>query len=128
MKKGWNNPFAMIYLVSEKPDGRPVVLHDGETIPRHADCLHQDLGFCDPREISKVVFPIFKGNGGPMSITRDRWHSFGLFIERFDRNIVQAGDWTTYRHRDENPLLELVPVTMSEYLDAHPGERVAMWR
>ena len=24
MKKGWNNPFAMIYLVSEKPDGTPV--------------------------------------------------------------------------------------------------------
>jgi len=88
MKKGWNNPFAMIYLVSEKPDGTPVVLHAGETIPRHADCLHQDLGFCDPREISKVVFPIFKGNGGPMSITRNRWHSFGLFIERFDKGTL----------------------------------------
>ena len=74
------------------------------------------------------IFPIFKSRRGPLTVARDRWHSFGLFIERFDRNIVQPGDWTTYRHRDENPLLEWVPVTMREWLDAHPDERVAMWR
>jgi hypothetical protein len=129
MKARIKTDFATLYRITER-DGTPVELRPGETVPQHADMLRYDLGFCDPKEISKVLFPVFSGKAGRTSpqITRGRWTSFGLLVERYDKDAVQPLGWTTYRHRNEDPLLELVPVTLDEYLNAHPGDGVATWR
>jgi hypothetical protein len=121
--------FATIYKITERDD-TPIVLREGETVPRHADLLRSDLAFCDPAEIAKVVFPVFKGKNGRTSpqITRARWTSCDLLVERYDKDVLHFGDWTTYRYEDGDSTRPLVPVTLSQYLAQHPGEKVAMWR
>jgi len=47
--------------------GKAVTLRDGETVPRHADMLRYDLGFCDPSDISVIVLPVFAGKYGRTS-------------------------------------------------------------
>ena len=120
---------ATIYKITER-DGTPVVLRDGDILPRHADCLRHDLGFCNPAEIAKVVFPVFKGKNGRTSpqITRALWTSCDLLVERYDKDVLHFGDWTTYRYEDGDSTRPLVPVTLAQHLAQHPGENVAMWR
>jgi hypothetical protein len=120
--------FATIYRVTGR-DGTPLVRSDGE-IPRHSDMLRHDLAFCDPEDVSKVLFPVFSGKAGRTSphITRARWRSCGLHLERFDKAFVQPLAWVTYRHEGENPRRPLAPVSLAEWLAQHPGDRVAMWR
>jgi hypothetical protein len=112
---------AIIYRITDL-EGRPVTVHDGETMPRHAEMLCQDLAFCDPTEVSKVLFPVFSGESGRTSpkITRNRWKSFGLLVERYDRDFVRPGTWTTYRHLGEG---RLTLVTLDEWLTQHSGDR-----
>jgi len=71
MKARIKTDFATLYRITER-DGTPVELRPGETVPQHADMLRYDLGFCDPKEISKVLFPVFSGKAGRTSpqITR----------------------------------------------------------
>jgi len=120
---------ALIYRITER-DGTPVALRPGESVPVHADCLCHDCGFCNPAEIGKVVFPVFKRKAGRTSphIARGRWTSANLLVERYDRDFVRPLGWVTYRHRDEDATKPLVAVTLGEWLDAHPGDRVVMWR
>ncbi len=129
MKKLLTTDFATIYRITER-DGTPIVLRPGESVPVHADCLCYDAGFCNPSEIAKVVFPVFKGKTGRSSpqIARDRWTSNGLLVERFDKDFVQPLGWVTYRHENEDAVRPLVSVTLAQYLAQHPGDRVAMWR
>jgi len=91
---------ATIYRITSR-DGTPVTMRDGENVPRHAEMLRHDLGFCDPNDISKVVFPLFSGRNGRTSpkIARGRWASCGFLVERYDRDFVRAGRWVTYRPR-----------------------------
>jgi hypothetical protein len=120
---------ATIYRITER-DGAAVALRPGESLPVHADCLRYDLGFCDPADPGKVVFPVFKGQHGRTSphITRARWTSCGMWVERFDKDVLHFGGWTTYRHQDGDATKPLVAVTLAQYLAQHPGDRVAMWR
>ena len=110
--------------------GKAVTLRDGETVPRHADMLRYDLGFCDPNDISIVVLPVFRSKSSrtPPRITVRRWASYGLAVEPLDENFVDPLSWTTYRHKGEDATAELVPVTLAEYLRSHPGDKVAGWR
>ena len=121
---------ATIYKITEQ-DGTPVVLRDGDTLPRHSDCLRYDLGFCDPQEVSKVVFPVFRGKDGRTSpqITRVRWTSFGLLVERYDKDLVQPLGWRTFRHENEEPDASAGAGHFGAILGAAPrrkGRHVAM--
>lgn len=126
MKALIKTDFATVYKITER-DGTAITLRPGEIVPQHADCLRYDLGFCDPKDISKVLFPVFSGKDGRTSphITRGRWTSFGLLVERFDKDFIEPLDWITYRREGEGPL---APITLAEWLTAHPGDQVAMWR
>ncbi len=117
--------YATIYRITEL-DGTAITLRPGDTLPLHADCLRYDHGFCDPQEISKVLFPVFSGKAGRTSpqIMRGHWSSCGLLVERYDKDYVQPLDWITYEGEGEG----LTPITLAEWLDEHPGDRVAMWR
>ena len=124
--------FARIYRITER-DGTRIMLHPefGDKEPEHVDMLRYDLAFCDPQDIARVVFPIFnsrKAGRTTSKITIDRWRSFGLLVETIEKDVVDPGKWTTYRHENGDPLRPLVPQTLDEYLKAHPGEKIAGWR
>jgi len=53
---------------------------------------------------------------------------YGLSVEPLGEKFVEPLGWTTYRHKNEDPTAELVPVTLAEYLRSHPGDKVAGWR
>lgn len=89
----------------------------GEVIPPHADMLRYDGAFCDPADVSRVIFPIVQHKGIGRSsahITRGRWHSFSmdLSVEK-EASDEQVGHWITYHHGQNH---ELVQQTLDEHL------------
>jgi hypothetical protein len=108
-----------------------------ETDPAHADMLRYDLAFHSPVDPSLVIFPWFKHKtqgAYPKTITAARWQSFAMNLKAQDEEQVYLatrdfplGDWIGYQHPDGNQC-GLVPVTLDQWLQAHPQVRINGWR
>lgn len=112
-------------------NNEPVHLREAlrETEPCHADMLRYDFAFCNPADVSQVVFPVFKTKDGDTqrNITEGRWSSFVLKLIPFSAEEAPANlhEWFTYVHGDRH---QLVRMTYAEYVAAHPKNKLKGWR
>lgn len=132
-----NHPYAIsIHRAVERGRAQaPIMIRARlrETEPRHADMLRYDGAFCNPLDVSQVVFPIWKTPNGRLGggITVGRWESFAiqliLFRTESENTEVPSNlnDWYTYVH---GPKYELIRVTWAEYTKIHPKYKLVGWR
>lgn len=118
-----------VYQAMERNGIAPVRVRDFESGPRHADMLRYDLAFCNPEDVSLVIFPVFKSNREgrtSQNITLGRWDSFVMSLQEFTDEVNGPfGKWFTYVH---GPKHELVKQTLDEFLTQHPKMQIVSWR
>ena len=99
-------------------------------LPDHADMLRYDIAFCNPEDISMVVFPVFKTRNGKLggNITSARWSSFSIKLRSVeDFHIPNIGQWITYQHITPGEPLKLTRLTLDEYIERHKQDKMKLW-
>jgi len=113
----------------ERNGKTPVRVRSFESETRIADMLRYDLAFCDPEDVSRVIFPVFKHRTDgrtSQQITLGRWDSFSTMLQEFIPDVNgRFGSWFTFVH---GPKHELVKQTLDEFLAVHPKMQIVSWR
>lgn len=100
-----------IYIVKDSDNGQPLKRSRYSDLPRHADMLRYDSAYHDPNDISRIIFPQFRGYD--QIIHHERWTSFVLKVEHTEEFIGgwKCMDWIGYWN---NP--DLISETLQEFL------------
>jgi hypothetical protein len=90
-------------------------------LPQHADMLRYDSAYHDPSDLTRIIFPEFKGYK-PI-IHHDRWRSFLMKVEPTEESVhlKDCMNWITY---ENDSSYNLIPITLEEYLKTHEHRKL----
>jgi hypothetical protein len=89
------------------------------------DMLRYDVAFQSKKDPSLIAFPVFGTKQGNLGgkITTGRWDSFGIKLERVDRNgqVIRGGNWREYQEHVSEDLLTPLTIHLADWITyRHP--------